>query len=953
MSRAVPTRYPLPKDENDYQVFLSLVEKEGIAKEEYIQRVMESTEFTHKYVEVITDNLIFYGFIQRKKGIYLATLHSSAYLDNKITFYELCRESLKKISYENTSTIDYILEIIYCLPNDKDEGITVPELLERLQENPYRGYEHAKRASYMVREILKLGVFSEYFKNSDKKYWYKEKAISKFRKELRRKSVNYSSEQLLNIVGDGHSVINDSFIVSIWKYQAYWNSRGTFKLRSRIRELKIELDKIHEDLHKRYVSRYARSQKGKSSWEMAKTYRKKLVSTLREKYDMSESSSLYSNLSRNTIFLLEKLVDSNYDYSQFQDSLAKSGNRKFDRSMLDKQAHGEGEFRFNSKIIPYEWQEKAAKAWELGTEHHAPFHGIVSAVTGSGKTVMAMLAVDRFLKKNSKGIVSVIVPTKVLMKQWAEEFSKILGLGSDQIGICGDGFKDSFSDGKRVIIYIINSAIRNNRLREDIATLESVIPHLLIADECHRYGGKQFAKAFNCRKNATLGLSATPPVEELSDSSNPDMNAVISALGKQFYKLSYKDARKQKLICSFSVKFVGVELEDNERAIYDNFSKKLSKALERIRMIYGHRIEAMSAVSLDQKLNMIISSDDSPDKSIYDYFEITRKRRDLIYDATNRISVYNELLKKGLNNNNKIMVFHEKIAQMEKIISPMQRRDDHGEGPPTPYQRKVYRNLEKWLDDKRFKPVIYHSKAFPSWNNMAMDLYRKDKVNVMYSVKALVEGVDVPAADLGIVRVSSSSIRQRIQTIGRVLRKGDYNKEAEIWIIFVENTVDKNMFKSYSWEKELGQSQIEYWHWDGEKFDKKAVKELPKVEDYEKDRPPIEVDVSELKIGDIYPGRLAGNQFGVDARSVPFKNTRNGRVPIRNKSIENAAKHLHKIKGGGKIYLTPQGNFITKVKRDLIFLGSTILEEFSKELEDSLNQKKKPRKSKSLEDLFS
>ena len=54
------------------------------------------------------------------------------------------------------------------------------------------------------------------------------------------------------------------------------------------------------------------------------------------------------------------------------------------------------------------------------------------------------------------------------------------------------------------------------------------------------------------------------------------MNAVISALGKQFYKLSYRDAREQKLICQFVVKFVGVELDNKERIDYDNLSKKLS-----------------------------------------------------------------------------------------------------------------------------------------------------------------------------------------------------------------------------------------------------------------------------------------------------------------------------------------------------------------------------------------
>jgi len=54
-----------------------------------------------------------------------------------------------------------------------------------------------------------------------------------------------------------------------------------------------------------------------------------------------------------------------------------------------------------------------------------------------------------------------------------------------------------------------------------------------------------------------------------------------------------------------------------------------------------------------------------------------------------------------------------------------------------------------------------------------MEWFRDEgHANVMLSVKALIEGVDVPSADVGIIRVSNSSIRQRIQTFGRVLRTG-------------------------------------------------------------------------------------------------------------------------------------------------------------------------------------
>ena len=74
------------------------------------------------------------------------------------------------------------------------------------------------------------------------------------------------------------------------------------------------------------------------------------------------------------------------------------------------------------------------------------FKGIVSVVTGAGKTVMALKAIKEYFKEFPNAKVSVIVPTRVLMYQWAHEISKLLAISSSQIGFRGDGFKDSFSD---------------------------------------------------------------------------------------------------------------------------------------------------------------------------------------------------------------------------------------------------------------------------------------------------------------------------------------------------------------------------------------------------------------------------------------------------------------------------------------------------------------------------
>jgi len=84
-------------------------------------------------------------------------------------------------------------------------------------------------------------------------------------------------------------------------------------------------------------------------------------------------------------------------------------------------------------------------------------------------------------------------------------------------------------------------------------------------------------------------------------------------------------------------------------------------------------------------------------------------------------------------------------------------------------------------------------------------------------VKALIEGVDVPSADVGIIRVSNSSIRQRIQTFGRVLRTGDDpSKQSQLYVLYARDTVDERLFKEYDWDEQLAGAEINHLYWDPE-----------------------------------------------------------------------------------------------------------------------------------------
>ena len=138
----------------------------------------------------------------------------------------------------------------------------------------------------------------------------------------------------------------------------------------------------------------------------------------------------------------------------------------------------------------YLWQEECLSAW---FNNHC--RGIVQAVTGSGKTLLALEAARRLedkLKKSGKKLkVKIVVPTSALMRQWeraVSEFRISAALPPQKIGLRGGGFKDRTDCS--YMIYVINSA-RYELASQILSELQESETILLIADECHHYQSGQ------------------------------------------------------------------------------------------------------------------------------------------------------------------------------------------------------------------------------------------------------------------------------------------------------------------------------------------------------------------------------------------------------------------------------------------------------------------------------
>src|SRR6476469_9012384 len=126
----------------------------------------------------------------------------------------------------------------------------------------------------------------------------------------------------------------------------------------------------------------------------------------------------------------------------------------------------------------YRWQLDALVSWlRCGRR------GVIEAVTGSGKTEVAIAAASDALRRGR--FVLVLVPSRVLMEQWHGRLTE--ALPSVRIGRLGDSGRDGPSDCD-VLVATRHSAAAHQPVPGEGGGL-------LIADECHGLGGKTLRRA--------------------------------------------------------------------------------------------------------------------------------------------------------------------------------------------------------------------------------------------------------------------------------------------------------------------------------------------------------------------------------------------------------------------------------------------------------------------------
>lgn len=969
----LPTLYPMPRDMGQYRVCYEEALKEP-SQEAYqthlTQRLLTEAgnPYSDDMIKKIVGSLAKTAFVRRESGVILppdrATYRWDGTWDgSKGGFATYVGETILKWGNTFPDGLPVVYDIMGSLA---DSPRTAAEVLEDLTDTDGTGkYDGEDRhAGRTIREIVKLLEFAGWVERDGRAFRLTQLG-GRMRTEVRKRDTYYRVEEVLTTVDPvATQIFTRDEKAALSKVYMYRECGGKY------RGAEI-IGRAHRILFK-YPYHYKLKDEIRTELDAEDQKVKRLRDEIR---DLDNAfGDLVENLGNRTKLesVREALAAGN---RQRAHNLIQQSGGHFSWEGALRLRHGGPDYTVAPDISPYTWQERALGEWK-----NQDRKGVLEVVTGAGKTVFALIGIADLIDEQPDLRVTVLVPTKVLMYQWATELVRVLGVPRRDIGLRGDGHKDSFAAGKRVMVAIINSAIQDNFLRRDVEDLPSGTPHLLVADECHRYHGEKFRAAFETRITYGLGLSATPRDSQKGKASETrgDDDVILEALGPIFFTYSYREALSDEIIQPFIVKYVGVELTAGERTVYDAYTKKIRKSMERIRGRYGPRLEAMSG-PIYARLHSILNTDEDPDPAIARFFTAVRERKEMVFRARNRKWSYLDLARRHTveqdpdEGRDKIIVFHERIEDLEEIVAPIDyRRADQDQDPDAgivykkyeddPEEQRVDDNLERLFFKSGFRPVMYHSgHTRRAWNEIGMEWFRADVANVMLSVKALVEGVDVPAANVGIIRSSSSSVRQRIQTTGRILRRASgKDRPAILYVIYVRDTTDERIFRGVDWSEQLGDAAIESYHWH-EPENEDAIRgrledlqgQLPEVEEYEQDDDYEDFDVEDLNVGDPYPGRYAGTEYHVDAKGRPFRKSRHGRQFIANPEVKQAAERIWEWKRGGKFVITPERHLITKLDdNDLVFVG-TVPDPLSFESSDGgWRGKLRSDQPLSFEDLF-
>jgi superfamily II DNA or RNA helicase len=538
-------------------------------------------------------------------------------------------------------------------------------------------------------------------------------------------------------------------------------------------------------------------------------------------------------------------------------------------------------------LILHDWQNQCVESWFQNNKR-----GVIKVVTGAGKTVLALAIAEQLQRTAEPSLrMVIVVPTVVLLTQWQDELAAHSNLPTTAIGLMGGGHSGHFTDETRVLICVLNSA--SKKLPPEVERAGIGDRLLLVVDECHRAGASEMRQVFQTKRAYSLGLSATPertedPSTDLDsdetggdDEPAPFEETVLGQqLGSVVFEMNYADAIRRGVLPPFRIVHYGLSLVPKEREKYEGLSREIKDL--------RNELETGSRRGL-ALIRWCRSQAGSKNPKAVQLLSMTSERKRLLYRMEERSAAVLTILRRAFDQkpDTKAILFHESIDEVMVLFDLLRRAG--------------------------YAVVAEHSEFPDSMRAESLRLFRHGTARVIVSARSLIEGFNVPSADLGIVVAASSSVRQRVQTLGRLLRRNrsaeGSEKQAALYVLYAAKTVDELIYEKADWEHFVGMDRNEYLLWprvvDSEPVQCSGPPRRPALDE-------TAVDVKALQPGGPYPGDSdAGRLYSLDTQGT-----------IRDESGNLVKPHpqlqsllMLSLRAGGRFRVTPVNRFVTRLEK--------------------------------------
>lgn len=370
--------------------------------------------------------------------------------------------------------------------------------------------------------------------------------------------------------------------------------------------------------------------------------------------------------------------------------------------------------------------------------------GSIIYSTGTGKTEIAFECARKMAslirQQNPTKVLKILflVPRIVLIEQNIKRLIKY-GIKKEKIGV----YYGEKKDIKEITFSTYQSIIKNfDLLRQS---------DMIILDEMHMVSktAKRLSKIFDILHDnydkLILGLTAT--IDENDPRYSEIMN-LIPPIKKYMIKEAVNDGR----LSQPQVILKSVKLNLEERRIYEETTSTIKDI--------SFKLKASNPLIVSR----LLKTGGQRARLAKLWFASVHKRKKLLNETNSKLNETVNIVKN--HPNEKIMIFSETIESINKI--------------------------SEILKKNKIPSEVIHNKVKTKQRQEILDSWGKNYF-VLLSVHTLEIGFDIPSVSIAIIVSNTKNMHQLIQRIGRVIRKTDEKSQSLIYVVYVDDTKDKNI----------------------------------------------------------------------------------------------------------------------------------------------------------------